>query len=57
MSASQQNRSSRWVLAIPLPLYLPLGRRRCMIPGCGRTFWTRNGYRGHYALAHILELD
>lgn len=41
---------SLWLPAIPLPL---LGiRKRC---DCGRKFWTMDGYRAHYALAHILE--
>lgn len=39
-----------WVPAIPLP-YAGL-RKRC---SCGRRFWTTEGYREHYALAHILE--
>ncbi|HEY6276975.1 MAG TPA: hypothetical protein VIX86_11650 [Streptosporangiaceae bacterium] len=47
--ASQQNKRGEWVPAIPLPLYGP--RKRCR---CGRKFWTIAGYRGHYALAHIL---
>lgn len=42
----------RWAPAIPLPL---MGvRKRCY---CGRRFWSMPGYRGHYALAHILERD
>lgn len=40
----------RWAPAIPLPL---MGvRKRC---DCGQRFWTMPGYRGHYALVHILE--
>ena len=43
------NTRGEWVPAIPLPL---LGlRKRC---SCGRRFWTLDGYRGHYAYAHIL---
>lgn len=45
-----QNQDGQWVPAIPLP-YHGL-RKRC---DCGRRFWTMEGYRGHYALAHILE--
>ena len=43
------NTRGEWVPAIPQPL---LGlRKRC---SCGRRFWTLDGYRGHYAYAHIL---
>ena len=46
-----ENNRGEWVPAIPLPL---LGlRKRCR---CGETFWTMDGYRGHYALVHILAL-
>ena len=39
------------VTDIPMP---PRGlRKRCT---CGRKFWTAGGYRGHYALCHILSL-
>lgn len=48
-----QNRRGEWVPAVPLPLYARL-RKRC---GCGAKFWTGRGYRGHYALVHILGLD
>lgn len=52
MTAQQQNRAGRWVASIPLPFY---GLRKgCH---CGRRFWTLAGYRGHYALAHVLDLD
>lgn len=47
-----RNRSGDWVPSVPLPLLLRL-RNRC---SCGRKFWTMAGYRGHYALAHILDL-
>lgn len=65
MGTTQQNRRGGWVPAIPLPMLLPLGRRQCQHPAtapqrgrvCGRTFWTQDGYRGHYALVHVLELD
>lgn len=46
-----QNARGEWVPAIPLP-YLGL-RRRC--GACDRRFWTMDGYRGHYALEHILD--
>lgn len=45
-----QNDLGEWVPAIPLPLYGL--RKRCE---CGRKFWTTGGYRGHYALTHILR--
>lgn len=48
--AQAQNRRGEWVPAIPLAYYL-WWRFRC---GCGRRFWTQRGYRGHYALDHIL---
>lgn len=47
------NCRGEWVPAIPLP-YLRLGRKVC---SCRRGFWTLTGYRGHYALAHILHLE
>jgi hypothetical protein len=48
-----QNVQGKWVPAIPEPFPLFLGQR-C---SCGRFFWTREAYRGHYALTHILGLD
>jgi len=47
-----QNKAGEWVPAIPLPFYGL--RKRC---GCGRRFWTATGYRGHYALLHVMHLD
>jgi hypothetical protein len=47
-----QNDLGEWVPAIPVPFYGL--RKRC---GCGRKFWTAAGYRGHYALRHVLHLD
>ena len=46
-----RNERGQWVPAIPLPFYGL--RKHC---GCGRKFWTMDGYRGHYALFHILSL-
>jgi hypothetical protein len=46
-----QNDAGEWVPAIPLPFYGL--RKHC---DCGRKFWTMAGYRGHYALRHILRL-
>jgi hypothetical protein len=49
-SEQVQRDDGKWVPAIPLPL---VGlRKSCQ---CGAKFWTLPGYRGHYALAHILE--
>jgi hypothetical protein len=45
------NDRGEWVPGIPLPFYGL--RKRCE---CGRKFWTAEGYRGHYALAHTLGL-
>jgi hypothetical protein len=50
--AQAQNADGKWVPAIPLPLYGL--RKHCR---CGRKYWTLAGYRGHYALAHILRLE
>lgn len=45
-----ENDHGEWVPAIPVPFY---GLRKgCH---CGQKFWTMPGYRGHYALAHILR--
>jgi hypothetical protein len=46
-----RNRKGQWVKSIPLAH----GgfRQHCE---CGRKFWTVEGYRGHYALVHILHL-
>lgn len=46
-----QNKRGEWVPDIPVPFYGL--RKRCT---CGRKFWTMGGYRGHYALRHILSL-
>jgi hypothetical protein len=45
------NTRGDWVPAIPRPEYRGF-RVRC---DCGRSFWTRPGYEGHYALIHILD--
>jgi hypothetical protein len=45
-----QRHDGKWVPAIPLPLFGL--RKQCQ---CGAKFWTMPGYRGHYALVHILE--
>lgn len=49
-ATTTQNARGEWVPSIPLPLYGL--RKRCE---CGRKFWTMDGYRGHYALRHILD--
>lgn len=49
-----QNKRGEWVPAIPLPLFTWPHRHRC---SCGRSFWTMGGYRGHYAVAHLIDGD
>jgi hypothetical protein len=44
-----QNARGEWVPSIPLPLFGL--RKHC---SCGRKFWTLDGYRGHFALDHVL---
>lgn len=42
-------------LVIPAAERVLLGLlRKCR---CGARFWTRGGYRGHYALTHVLRAD
>lgn len=48
-----ENRSGAYVPSIPEPFYGL--KQRCT--ECGRTFWTTEAYRGHYALVHILGLE
>jgi hypothetical protein len=47
------NEDFMWVPSIPLPYYVYFGNR-CGI--CKAWFWTLKGYRGHYALKHILKI-
>lgn len=49
---AQQNDAGQWTPAIPLPLHLAFGRKRC---SCGVTRWGLRRYREHYALAHIID--
>ena len=44
-------RDGRWIASIPLPLEV-FFRKHCT---CGRKFWTMEGYKGHYALQHIIR--
>lgn len=54
MSGNQvQNKRGEWVPAIPVPLFEWLHLRRC--GECRKAYFTMAGYRGHYALEHILE--
>jgi hypothetical protein len=53
ISTMCKNDKGEWVPAIPLPYYERLRLKKCK---CGEMFFTENGYRGHYALRHILEL-
>jgi hypothetical protein len=47
------NTKGVWVPDIPLPFYRT---KYCCPEQCERSFWTMRGYRGHYALEHILKL-
>ena len=51
-----QNIDGNWVEAIPKPYYCMI-KVECPKPECLRRFWTEEGYKGHYALIHILRLD
>lgn len=55
LNVSTQNKSGKWVPAIPEPYYLRF-KKECWENGCFKKFWTKEGYRAHYALKHILEL-
>ena len=48
----QQNLDGDWVESIPFPIF---GLRK-MCGLCGNHYFTLRGYRGHYALEHILRL-
>lgn len=48
-----QNRDGEWVPAIPEPLR-GVWWKQCK---CEQEFLTMRGYRGHYALAHILKVE
>lgn len=55
MNVSVENKRGEWVPAIPEPWYLRAHRYGC---DCGKaTFWTKEGYQGHYAYAHILGMS
>lgn len=51
-AAQTQNQRGEWVPAIPLPLFTFPHRHQC---SCGQSFWTMDGYRGHYAAVHIID--
>lgn len=51
---SAQNNRGEWVPAIPEPYFLLFGRTRCE---CGEKIKSRQRYREHYALVHILGLS
>ena len=51
--AFSSNRDGQYVPSIPEPWEGI--RKKCW--ECGERFWTREAYRGHYALKHILKLD
>lgn len=50
-SVTTKNRRGEYVPAILLPYYGL--KKKCE---CGESFWTENGYDGHYALKHILGM-
>jgi hypothetical protein len=54
VSTLMQNNRGEWVPAIPQPMHTLLG---CRCGQCGKRSWTKDGYRGHYALAHILGVQ
>lgn len=51
-----KNRVGEFVPCPPIAWRVLFGHR-CGAPRCRRRFWTAEGYRGHYALVHILGLD
>jgi hypothetical protein len=51
--SSTQNDLGEWVPSIPEPFYGL--RKQCWDCKPRRRFWTKAGYRGHYALVHILR--
>jgi hypothetical protein len=51
-SVTTQNTRGQWVPSIPLPFFGV--RKHC--GSCKKRFWTEGGYRGHYALEHILHM-
>jgi hypothetical protein len=53
-----RNSEGKWVPGIPLPFYVFPGYLIVLRCGtCRAWFWTMKGYRGHYALLHILKLE
>lgn len=51
----RQNSRGQWVPAIPFPFIRSLPPRfRCE---CGRKFWTRAGYAGHFVLVHVMGVE
>lgn len=55
--AMARNRDGKYVPSIPLPLYVGWRMRLAQCTECHVTFKNEAGYRGHYALVHILRLD
>lgn len=49
MTTMTTNEQGFWVPVIPWAVHNL--RHKCH---CGRAYWTKEGYRGHYALTHIL---
>jgi hypothetical protein len=46
-----ENADGQWVPAVPEPFHGAYWRG-CPADGCDAEFFTRRGYRGHYALEH-----
>lgn len=53
---SMQNARGDWVPAIPEPMWVGFRLRRAECT-CGKKFSNRDGYRDHYAYAHILGME
>lgn len=56
MNTSTQNKEGKWVEAIPEPYFHRPFFLNILSCSCGRMFWTRESYEGHYALRHILKM-
>lgn len=56
LQAQTQNDRGEWVPAIPEPLFVGFRLRKCRCD-CGEVRKSRESYREHYALAHVLGLS
>lgn len=55
-SIRTKNKYGEWVPAIPEPFFGFFGRVKCFTGDCHEVFRSREEYRAHYALKHILGL-